>query len=147
MAYLENKKARFDYKILETFEAGMHLLGFEVKSIRAGKISIAGSYIKIYGKKVYLVGSNIQPYQEKNIHSEYDPERSIELLLHKKEMKYLMGKLNEKGLTLIPLKLYNKNRKIKIEIALVKSKKKMDKREYIKKRDVKRDIDRKLKNN
>lgn len=145
MATVENRKARFDYSIIETLEAGISLTGNEVKAVRSGKASLVGSYVKIYENKVYLVGATISPYQEKNIPMNYDPERSRELLLHKKEIKYLSGKLNEKGLTLIPLKLYNNHGKIKIEIALSKSKKKHDKRETIKKRDTERQIGRKLK--
>ncbi len=145
MATVENRKARFDYSIIETFEAGISLTGNEVKAVRGGKASLIGAYVKIYGNKVYLVGATISPYQEKNIPMNYDPERSRELLLHKKEIKYLSGKLNEKGLTVVPLKLYNNHGKIKIEIALSKSKKKYDKRETIKKRDTERQIGRKLK--
>jgi len=143
---IENKKIRFDYSILETIEAGISLLGIEVKSIRAGKASLKGSYAKIYNSRAYLVSAHISPYQEKNTPSDYDPERPRELLMHKKEIKYLTGKLKERGLTLMPLKLYNSKGKIKVELALAKSKKKFDKRDTIKKRDIERQIGRKLRN-
>lgn len=145
MAVVENKKARFDYHILERFEAGIVLLGHETKAVRAGKASIVGSYVKIYNEEAWLVGAQISPYQEKNVPPDYDQNRPRKLLLHKKEIAVLVGKTQEKNLTLVPLKLYNKGRRIKIEIALAKSKKAPDKRETIKKRDLEREVGRRLK--
>ncbi|MBU2545217.1 SsrA-binding protein SmpB [Patescibacteria group bacterium] len=139
-----NKKAVFDYEILEKFEAGIVLNGQEVKSIRNGNISLKGSYVIIRGEEPYLVGSNIPPYQPKNTSSEYDPERMRKLLLNKKEISYLIGKTRERGLTLVPLKVYTKYARIKLEFGIGKGKKKIDKREVIKKRDIDRDIKREI---
>ena len=139
-----NKKAMFDYEILEKFEAGIVLNGQEVKSIRSGNISLKGSYVVIRGEEPYLIGANIPPYQPKNISPEYDPERTRKLLLNKKEINYLIGKTQERGLTLIPLKVYTKYARIKLEFGVGKGKKKVDKREVIKKRDINRDIKREL---
>ena len=139
-----NKKAMFDYEILEKFEAGIVLSGQEVKSIRSGNISLKGSYVVIRGEEPYLIGANIPPYQPKNISPEYDPERTRKLLLNKKEINYLIGKTQERGLTLIPLKVYTKYARIKLEFGVGKGKKKVDKREVIKKRDINRDIKREL---
>jgi len=147
----ENKKAYFSYSILEKFEAGISLIGQEVKSIKSGRINLKGSYVvlkhSIKGKtpEVFLVGCNIPPYQPKNAPSGYDPQRSRKLLLRKSEIKYLIGKSKQKGLTMIPLRVYTKKGKIKIEFAVVKGKKKFDKRESIKKREVEREIKRSLK--
>ena len=140
----ENKKAYFDYQILEKFEAGISLLGQEVKSIKTGKASMAGSYVVLKGSEVYLIGTNIPPYQPKNTPPDYDPERPKKLLLKKAEIKYLIGKTKEKGLTLVPLKMYTKKGKIKIEFALAKGKQKADKRERIKERDSEREKGRAL---
>ena len=140
----ENKKAYFDYQILEKFEAGISLLGQEVKSIKTGKASMAGSYVVLKGSEVYLIGANVPPYQPKNTPPDYKPERSRKLLLKKAEIKYLIGKTKEKGLTLVPLKMYTKKGKIKIEFALAKGKQKADKRERIKERDFEREKGRAL---
>lgn len=140
----DNKKARFDYEILEKFEAGIILNGQEVKSIRNGNISLKGSYVVIRGEEPYLIGANIPPYQPKNASPDYDPERSRKLLLNKKEIDYLVGKAEERGLTLIPLKIYTKYARIKLEFGIGKGKKKSDKRETIKKRDTDREIKREL---
>jgi len=136
----ENKKALFDYEILEKFEAGMVLNGQEVKSIRAGNMSLGGSYVVVRDHEPYLVGSNIPPYQPANALPTYDPERSRALLLNKKEIDYLEGKSKIKGLTLLPLKVYTKYARIKLEMAIAKGKSKADKREAIKKRDIDREI-------
>lgn len=140
----DNKKARFDYEILEKFEAGIILNGQEVKSIRKGNISLKGSYVIIRGGEPYLVGANIPPYQPKNASPDYDPERSRKLLLNKKEIDHLVGKVEERGLTLVPLKVYTKYARIKLEFGIGKGKKKSDKRETIKKRDTEREIKREL---
>jgi len=148
----ENRKAKFDYNILEKFEAGMVLIGQEVKAIKAGRMSLRGSYVVFKGSaqdgrfpEPYLVGTNVPPYQPKNALPDYDPERARKLLLNKAEIKHLLGKTKEKGLTLIPLKVYTKYAKIKLEFGIAKGKKKSDKREQIKKRDTDRIIRRELK--
>lgn len=148
----ENRKAKFDYEILEKFEAGMVLLGQEVKAIKIGRMSLKGSYVVFKGSargrgmpELYLIGANIPPYQPKNALPDYDPERARKLLLNKTEIKHLLGKTKEKGLTLIPLKVYTKYAKIKLEFGIGKGKKRPDKREQIKKRDTDRIIERELK--
>ncbi len=145
MALIENKRARFDFEILKEFEAGVKLLGFEVKSLRNKRGSLAGARVVVRGGEAFLVGATIPPYQEGNTPESYDPERSRVLLLHKKELAELSGADTEKGLTLIPLSLYNKGRVLKLSFALVRGKKKRDKRELIKERDTKRAILRSLK--
>jgi len=140
----ENKKARFDYEIQDKFEAGMILTGQEVKSIRTGKISLKGSYVVLRGKEPYLIGANIPPYQPKNAPADYDPERVRKLLLNKSEINQLIGKTKERGLTLIPLKVYTKYAKIKLEFGIGKGKRKADKRESIKKREIERTIKKEL---
>jgi len=145
-ALSENKKAYFDYEILEKFEAGISLIGQEVKSIKTGHVSIKGSYVVIdRNSEVFLIGANIPPYQPKNSPKDYTPERPRKLLLKKSEIKYLLGKSQEKGLTLIPLKVYTNKGKIKIEFGIGKGKKKFDKRENIKKREANKEIERTLK--
>jgi SsrA-binding protein len=141
----ENKKAYYNYEILEKFEAGVVLIGQEVKSIKTRGINLTGSYIIIRDEEIYWIGSKISAYQPKNAPPDYDPERPRKLLLKKSEIKYLIGKSRQKGLTLIPLRLYTKNRKIKIEFGIVRGKKKFDKRELIKKRETEREIERALK--
>ncbi|MCD5396373.1 MAG: SsrA-binding protein SmpB [Candidatus Pacebacteria bacterium] len=141
----ENKKVGFDYQILERFEGGLVLTGQEVKSIRTGKVSLKGAFVVFKGEEPYLINATIPPYQPKNAPKDYDPERTRKVLLKKKEIKYLLGKSKEKGLTLIPLMLYDRSGKIKVEIVLAKGKKKEDKREEIKKREVEREIRRFLK--
>lgn len=143
----ENKKAYHDYEILERFEAGISLNGQEVKSIKLGRASIKGSYITFSDKEAFLTGAVIPPYQPKNAPKDYNEKRERKLLLSKKELNHLIGKQKEKGLTFIPLKIYTKGRIIKIEIAIVKGKKKRDIRETIKKRDFDREKQRYLKNN
>jgi len=107
----ENKRARFDYQILETFEAGIVLNGQEVKAAKEGKASLKGAFLVFKGEEPYLINANIPPYQPKNAPPDYDPERARKVLLKKREIKYLLGKSKEKGLTLIPLRLYTKARK------------------------------------
>ncbi|TET84404.1 MAG: SsrA-binding protein SmpB [Candidatus Nealsonbacteria bacterium] len=142
---IENKKAYFKYRILEKFEAGISLIGQEVKSIKLGRINLAGSYVVLKGEEVYLIGANIPPYQPKNVPADYNPERSRKLLLKKSEIKYLIGKVKQRGLTLVPLKVYTKRGKIKLEFGVAKGKKKADKRELIKKREFEREKERFLK--
>ena len=140
-----NSKARFDYQILETLEAGVVLAGHEVKSIKAGRCSIRGAYIKIIGGEAWLLGATVSPYQAGNVPPDYDQQRSRKLLLKKSELKYLIGKSQEKGLTLVPIKLYNKSGLIKLEIGIGRGKKKADKREKITERETQRKIERTLK--
>jgi SsrA-binding protein len=143
-SYAENRKARFNYEILEKYETGIELLGAEVKSVRGGQMSLEGAFVIVRGGEAFLINANIPPYQIKNAPKDYDPLRNRKLLLTKKEIGELAG--NEKtNLTIVPISVYNKNRKIKVAIALVKGKKKFDKRETIKKRDTERDIRRTLK--
>lgn len=130
----ENRRARFDYEILETYEAGIVLTGQEVKSVKNGRAQIAGSYAVVRHGEPRLLNANIPPYQPKNAPGSYDPSRSRQLLLHKKEVQNLIGKLHEKGLTLVPLKMYLKKNLIKVEIALARPRKKHDKRELLRRR-------------
>ena len=141
----DNKKAYYDYEILEKFEAGLVLQGHEVKSIKGGHINLTGSYVVFRQEEPYLIGAKIPAYQPKNAPADYNPEQSRRLLLNKKEIDYLIGKVNERGFSLIPLKVYEQNGRIKLEFALAKGKKKFDKKESIKKRDVERDIRREFK--
>lgn len=137
---LENRKAYYDYEILEKFEAGLVLAGWEVKSLRNKKGSLAGSHVIIRDGEAFAVGIDIQPYQAGNMPTNFEEQRVLKLLLSKKEIKHLEGKLSQKGLTIVPVKVYTKGRKIKIEIGLAKGKKKYDKREKIKGRETERDI-------
>ena len=139
-----NKRAYFDYQILETYEAGIELKGFEVKAIKTGHINLAGSYAVIKNSQIWLINADIPPYQPKNTPADYDSKRTRRLLLKSSEIKNLIGQVKEKGLTLVPLKVYTKNRRIKIEIGLAKSRKKFDKRELIKKREAQRQIQERL---
>lgn len=134
-----NKKAGFDYELLERLEAGMILKGYEVKSVRAGGAKLSGAYVLLRGDKLWLIGAHIGRFKPAGAIS-YDPERARELLLRKKEIKYLQGKFAEKRLTFIPLRMYTKSGKIKLEFAIARHKKKYEKREQIKKRDVARTI-------
>ncbi len=142
---MENRKAFFDYEVLENFEAGLVLLGWEVKSVRNKRGSLPGSRVIIRGNEAFLVGLDIPPYQPNNMPQNFETQRTIKLLITKKEIKYLEGKTRERGLTIIPLKLYTNKRKIKLNFALCKGKKKFEKREKIKKRENDRNIERLLK--
>lgn len=144
-SFIENRKVRFNYEILEKYEGGIELSGIEVKSVRNGKISLEGAFVVARGGEVFLINANIAPYQPQNTPKDYDPLRNRKILLTKKEIKILSENEKNKSLTIVPLSLYSKNRKIKIEIALAKGKKKFDKRETIKKRDVERTIRREFK--
>jgi len=141
----ENKKAYFKYEVLEKFEAGISLLGQEVKSLKTYGVNLSGNYVVLKGEELFWVGANIPPYQPGNAPASYQPERSRKLLLKKSEIRYLIGKSREKHLTLIPLGLYIKNSKIKLEFAIARGKKQFDKREIIKKREIEREIRRALK--
>ncbi|MFZ2253248.1 MAG: SsrA-binding protein SmpB [Minisyncoccia bacterium] len=142
---ISHKRASFDFELLETFEAGISLLGTEVKSIRGGQGKLEGAYVIIRGKEAFLVGASIPAFQKKNVSASYDAERPRKLLLTQKEIAELELKSEKQGLTIVPLKLYNKGRNLKLEIAIARGKKKQDKRESIKERDVKRDIAREFK--
>ncbi|OQX55451.1 MAG: SsrA-binding protein [Candidatus Aminicenantes bacterium 4484_214] len=140
-----NKKALFNYELLETYEAGLVLTGSEVKSIREGRVSLKESYAEIVDGEVFLVNCHISPYPAANIFN-HEPKRRRKLLLHKKEIKRLMGRTSEKGYTLVPTKLYLSDRgKVKIEIALAKGKKAYQKREAIRERDREREMRAELK--
>lgn len=141
----KNKKARFEYEILEIFEAGIALVGSEVKSIRQKKASIQESYARIKNNELYITGMNIAIYEMANRFN-HEPVHDRKLLLHRHEIKRLIGKVHEKGFTLVPLRLYFKNGKVKIEIALARGKAKYDKRQDIKDREVNREIRREWKN-
>ena len=143
--YTENRKARFDYEILDKYEAGIELLGVEVKSVRKGRMSLEGAFVIIRGGEAFLINSNIPPFQPANAPEDYDPLRNRKLLLTKKEAAELAGSERNKSLTIVPISVYNKGKKIKVEIALVKGKKKYDKRENIKKRETDREIRRQVK--
>ncbi len=142
---LENKKAHFDYEILEKYEAGLELKGYEVKSLKNRRGNIMGSRVIIRGNEAYLVGMDIPPYQPKNTPKDYETQRTRKLLLHKKEIAHLTGKGEERGLTIIPIRVYTAHGRIKVEIAVVRGKKKFEKREKIKKRDIERELHRALK--
>jgi len=141
----ENKKAYFDYEILDKFEAGIVLSGQEVKSIKSGKINLKGSYVVFNKQEPFLIGAKVPPYQPKNTPSDYDPEKSRKLLLKKAEINHLIGKTNERGIALIPLKVYIKNAMVKLEFGIAKGRKKFSKREMLKKRENQREIQKELK--
>lgn len=138
-----NKKASFDYELIEKYEAGLVLFGYEVKSARDGQINLSGSYISVRGAKnkrsqLYLVNASFSLYKMAKSIKDYNPSRDRQLLLHKKEIDSLLGKKQQTGLTLIPLKIYTNHSFIKLEFALARGKKKFDKRESIKKRELDR---------
>lgn len=140
-----NKRATFDYEILKTYEAGLVLAGYEVKAIKLGHLSLKGSYVVINGNEAFLLNANITPYQPKNMPLDYDRTRSRKLLLHKSEIRSLIGESKEKGLTLIPIRVYTtKTEKIKLAFALARGKKQFDKRAKIAERESKRRIQRAL---
>jgi len=134
----ENRKAFFEYHILETFEAGITLLGTEVKGIREGKASLADSYARVEKGEVWLYNVHINPYSHRG-YVDHDPKRRRKLLLHAQEIRKLVGKTTEKGLTLVPLRLYFKRGRVKVAISLVKGKQLHDKRETLRKREVDRE--------
>ena len=143
---LINKRARHEYHILETFDAGIMLLGPEVKSIRAGQANLKESHCLIRNERVLLINCHVSPYKPASRNNPVDPARSRELLLHKKEISKLIGKLKEKGLALVPLKIYfNERGYAKVQIGLAKGKKMHDKRQSEKERDVKRELQRQYK--
>jgi SsrA-binding protein len=143
---VEYKKAGLKFERLEEFEAGIELFGHEVKSLRAKHGTMDGSRVLIRGGEAYLVGMTIPPYQAANLGKEYDPVRNRRLLLKKSEIAQLAIEEAKKGLTIVPIELYTKGRNVKARIAIVRGKNKSDKREDLKKKDAKRDIDRAMKN-
>lgn len=140
----QNKKAYHEYFIEETYEAGIVLVGTEVKSLRDGKAQLVDSYAVFKGEELFMLNAHISPYSHA-ARDNHDPTRSRKLLLHKKELHRLQGKINERGFALVPLKLYFSRGRIKAEIALVKGKKLHDKRETLKKNAMKKDVERELK--
>lgn len=138
-----NRKARHEYEILESMETGIVLLGTEVKSLREGRANLKESFANVRNGELFLYNAHISPYSHGNINN-HDPIRTRKLLLHKKQIKKLIGKVQEKGLTLVPLRLYFKNGKVKVELALAKGKKIYDKRRDIAKRDSERELRRQL---
>lgn len=144
MDKITNPKAYYNYSILDTYEAGIKLNGAEVKSVKGGRMTLDGSYVKIIGSEFYLVNAQIYPYQFARPEG-YDPKRTRKLLLHKKEIIFLKTKLASSDLTLVPLECYNSHGFIKLRIGLGKGKREFEKREKIKKRDTQRDIARILK--
>ena len=145
MSLIDNKKAHFNYEILERYEAGIELLGVEVKSLRAKRASLEGSHVTVRGGEAFLVGATIQPYQANNMLKTYDATRNRKLILTKNEIAELGVHESKKGLTIVPLAVYSKGRKLKVEIAVARNKKTHDKRETLKKREAERDILRDIK--
>jgi len=135
MSIATNKKATLNYEVLDKYEGGLELHGFEVKAIRMGRIKFDGSYIIINNDEVFLKNAEIAPYQPNNIPKDFQPNRLIKILISKKEILKLKQKTEKEGLTLIPLSIFNKNKKLKIDFALAKGKKKHDKRQDIKRRE------------
>mgnify|MGYP003394343691 FL=1 len=144
MSLASNRKVKFDYEILKSFSAGLELLGLEVKSVRAGKINLRGAFVGVRGREAYLIGADIPAYQPKNAPQDYDATRPRRLLLSKGELEELRVAEGTKGLTIVPISVYNKGRFLKLDLAIAKGKKIHDKRQAIKKRDVEREIRRKL---
>ena len=145
MSLVDNKKVGLKYEIIEKYEAGIELLGLEVKSLWNGGGSLDGSYVIMRGGEAYLINANIPPYQVGNTPKDYDPRRNRRLLLTKKEIRELAAIVDQRGLTVVPLSLYNKGRKIKVAIGVGRGLKKYDKRDILKKRDSQREIERTLK--
>lgn len=133
-----NRKARFEYFLQETFEAGLELRGTEIKSIRKGQISLQEAYVRTDGKQAWLVGAHVAPYEHASAY-QHDPDRERKLLLHKREIKELWDAVRIKGMTIVPVRVYLKAGRAKLEIAIAKGKKQYDKRESIKQKDIERE--------
>lgn len=142
---LQNKKAFFNYEIADTFESGIELFGFEVKSLRGKQGSLEGAHVIVRGNEAFLTGASIPAFQPKNAPKDFDPLRNRKLLLNKKEIAKLAGIESKANLTIVPISVYNSGRYIKLKIAIGRGKKKFDKRETIKRRDTERDVRRELK--
>ena len=138
MSTVLNKKASHDYFFLEKFEAGIVLSGAEVKSLKAGNASLADSFVRVVKSEAFLVNAHISPYKMA-VNAAYDPKRERKLLLNKKEIDFLRGKLSSSSLTIVPTKVYTKHNLVKVEVALAKAKKKVDKRETLKKKELERE--------
>lgn len=138
--YAENRKARHDYELLEKYEGGLVLTGAEVKSVREGGAKLAGAYVRPLGGELWLVGARIAPYSKQAKKEGYEPEASRKLLVSKQELRLLIGKIQQKGLTLVPFSLYSSGRRIKLSFALCRGKKTHDKREKLKERDAMRQL-------
>lgn len=138
-----NRKAKFEYQLFDTFEAGLELKGTEIKSIRAGQVSLSEAYVRTNGKQAWLVGAHIAPYDQASVFN-HDPERDRRLLLHKREIRELWDGVRLKGMTIVPTILYLRDGLAKVEIALAKGKRQYDKRQSIKKRDMEREVDREI---
>ena len=134
----QNRKARHDYTILDTYEAGVALLGTEVKAIREGRVNLRDSFARVLDGEVFLFNVNISPYSHRG-YAEHEPMRRRKLLLHRHEIQKLVGKTVEKGMTLVPVRMYFKNGRVKVAVSLAKGKKEYDKRETIKKREADRE--------
>ncbi len=139
-----NRQARFEYSILDSAEAGLALTGTEIKSIRAGKVNLRDAYARIDAGEVWLINMHISPYEQAGTYFQHDPLRPKKLLLHRREIAHLKAELGQKGLTLVPLRLYLKRGRAKVEIGLAKGKKLYDKRDSMAERDARRDMDRAL---
>jgi SsrA-binding protein len=142
--FATNERAKYDYELLETYSAGIELMGHEVKSVRQGQCVLRGAYVTVRGGEAFLIGCDIPPYQAKNTPEDYDPRRVRKLLLSKKEVVELARAEETATLTIVPLSVYNKGRFLKVDIAVARGKKKFDKRQTIKKRDTDREIRRTL---
>lgn len=140
-----NRRAKFDYEILEVFEAGLVLIGSEVKSIKTGHLSIKEAFVTIHNQELFLTNANIPPYAQAGSIINYDPTRPRKILIRKQELRRLIGKYRTEGLTLVPLSVYTKKRLIKLSFALAKGKKQFDKRRSISERESRRTIDRAIK--
>jgi SsrA-binding protein len=138
-----NRKAKFEYFLIETFEAGIALQGSEIKSIRAGQVSLTEAYVQIDGQEAWLMGAHVSPYEQANRFN-HDPLRPRQLLLHKKEIRQLWDSVRQKGMTIVPTRVYLKEGRAKVEIALARGKKSYDKRDTIAKRDRERDSAREM---
>lgn len=139
-----NKRAGFDYKLSEKYQAGLVLKGHEVKSVRLGHVSLKESFVALKDGELFLINAHISPYKQAGNLSDYDPQRSRKLMLKRSEIKSLIGKIREKGLTLVPIRMYTKGRLLKLELAVGKGKKEYDKRDSIKRREDERKIRRML---
>ena len=144
-AVAENRKARHDYFIDESYEAGLALTGSEIKSIRAGRINLRGGYARVLGGEVWLYDVHISPYEQSGTHFNHEPTRPRKLLLQRREISRIAGQVERQGFTLVPLRVYFKGRRAKLELGLARGKKMYDKREDIAKREAKRDIERVMK--
>jgi SsrA-binding protein len=142
---VDYKKARFNYEILETYEAGIELLGFEVKSLKAGKGSLEGAHVIVRGGEAFVVNMLVSPYQEKNTPKGYEPRRNRRLLLTRKEIAELATQEDSRGLTVVPISVYNKGPLVKVSVAVVRGKKQFDKRASVMKRETDREARRVMK--